>query len=190
MRARCRASPTSSGHGLPEDQDPRSGLEREKGIKLSLIATVEIDCELFFSVHGHNMQGSDITAFLRKLQKEEKGRKMLVVWDGTSSISMSQCGISLITMIWPTGCPEYEREMHRVITAELRKLAPQSDRVASAMRNTKDSPSHQYRITNPKMKSVLGISFSTNMGDNENLLSKQRAKRTAFIINFRGNLTR
>ena len=48
--------------------------------KLTIISAVKMDGELFFSVHGHDLEGSDTIVFLRKLLKEEKmeGRKFLI----------------------------------------------------------------------------------------------------------------
>lgn len=150
----------------PRGSRPEIRTREGERDKLSLISAVEMDGELFFSVHGHNLQGNDIVAFLKKLQKEEGRKKILIVWDGASihrcertKHFLEKNSSTIITRRLPSyapelnpdepvwnlakyhdlanWCPEDEREMRRVITAELKKLASQTERVASAMRNAK-----------------------------------------------------
>ena len=134
--------------------------------KLSIFSAVKMDGDLFFSVHGHNLEGSDTIVFLRKLLKEMDGQKFLIVWDNASIHKcknvkrfLARNSSIIITRllppyapelnpdesVWnlakyqdlPNWCPEDEKEMRSVITKELRKLSTQSERVASAMRHAK-----------------------------------------------------
>lgn len=59
---------------------------RARREKLAIISSVKMDGELFFSVHGHDLEGIDTIVFLRKLMKERiaDGRKLLIVWDNAS----------------------------------------------------------------------------------------------------------
>lgn len=138
---------------------------RAKREKLSIISAAKMDGELFFSVHGHDLEGTDTIIFLRKLLKEKTdGEKFLIVWDNASIHKsgnvkrfLERRRSSIITkffpayapelnpdeFVWnlakyhdlPNWCPVDKSEMRSVITKELRKLSRQKERVASAMRH-------------------------------------------------------
>lgn len=140
----------------------RAKARREK---LSLVSAVKMDGELFFSVHGHDLEGADTVVFLRKLLKERvSGRKFLIVWDNASIHKsgnvkrfLERHQSAIITkpfppyapelnpdeFVWnlakyhdlPNWCPSDKREMRSVIGRELRMLSRQKERVASAMRH-------------------------------------------------------
>ncbi len=134
--------------------------------KLSLISVVSVDGDLFFSVHGHDLTGKEVVCFLRKLLKETDGRKLLLVWDNASIHKCKETkrflernASRIITRLFPPYAPELNpdesvwnlakyqdlanwcpgdvREMRRVIGGEMRLLASQNERVASAIRNAK-----------------------------------------------------
>ena len=133
--------------------------------KLSLVSAVKMDGELFFSVHGHNLEGRDTIVFLRKLLKERTdGQKFLIVWDNASIHKsgnvkrfLERNRSAIITRLFPpyapelnpdesvwnlakyhdlaNWCPSDKKEMRSVITRELRTLSTQDERLASAMRH-------------------------------------------------------
>jgi len=133
--------------------------------KLTVISAVNMNGELFFSVHGHDLEGTDTIHFLRKLMKEETHeRKLLIVWDNASIHKsrnvkhfLERNRGRIITRLLPpyapelnpdesvwnlakyhdlaNWCPVDAKEMRRTITKELRFLSRQNERVASAMRH-------------------------------------------------------
>jgi transposase len=139
---------------------------RARRDKLTIISAVKmVDGELFFSVHGHDLEGSDTIVFLRKLLKERtEGQKFLIVWDNASIHKsgnvkrfLERNRSVIITRLFPpyapelnpdetvwnlakyhdlaNWCPSDKKEMRSVITKELRMLSTQNERVASAMRH-------------------------------------------------------
>ncbi len=133
--------------------------------KLSIFSTVKMNGELFFSVHGHNLEGTDTIHFIKKLMKEETHeRKLLIVWDNASIHKsrnvkrfLERRRERIITRLLPpyapelnpdesvwnlakhhdlaNWCPADAKEMRRTITKELRFLSKQNMRIASAMRH-------------------------------------------------------
>jgi len=133
--------------------------------KLAIVSAVKMNGELFFSVHGHDLEGRDTVIFLRKLMKEETdGRKLLIVWDNASIHKsrnvkrfLERNRGTIITRLFPpyapelnpdesvwnlakyhdlaNWCPADAKEMRNIITKELRFLSRQNERVASAMRH-------------------------------------------------------
>ena len=133
--------------------------------KLSIISAVEMNGELFFSIHGHDLEGVDTIRFLRKLTREEmEGRKLLIVWDNASIHKarnvkrfLERNRARIITRLLPpyapelnpdesvwnlakyhdlaNWCPTDAKEMRSTIIKELRLLSTQNERIAAAMRH-------------------------------------------------------
>jgi len=132
--------------------------------KLTIISAVRMNGELFFSVHGHNLEGKDTIHFLRKLMREETNGKLLIVWDNASIHKsrdvkrfLERRRGRIITRLFPpyapelnpdesvwnlakyhdlaNWCPTDAKQMRRTITKELRILSTQNERVAGAMRH-------------------------------------------------------
>jgi transposase len=132
--------------------------------KLTIISAVRMNGELFFSVHGHNLEGKDTIHFLRKLMREETNGKLLIVWDNASIHKsrdvkrfLERRRGRIITRLFPpyapelnpdesvwnlakyhdlaNWCPTDAKQMRRTITEELRILSTQNERVAGAMRH-------------------------------------------------------
>jgi len=150
----------------PKGSRPQLHVKQSSRDKLSIISAVKVDGELFFSVHGHNLEGVDIVRFLGKLKREMKGKKLLILWDGISihrskrvTGFLEKNKSAFMTRRFPSyapelnpdepvwnlakhhdlanWCPSSKREMRCVITRELRTLSKQKQRVASAIRNAK-----------------------------------------------------
>lgn len=150
----------------PKGSRPELHVKQSSRDKLSIISAVTVNGELFFSIHGHNLEGVDIVRFLGKLRREMKGKKLLIVWDGISihrskkvTRFLEKNKSSFMTRRFPSyapelnpdepvwnlakhhdlanWCPRNKREMRCVITRELRTLSKQKQRVASAIRNAK-----------------------------------------------------
>ncbi|MDG7015948.1 MAG: IS630 family transposase [Nitrososphaerota archaeon] len=138
---------------------------RARREKLSVFSAVGMDGQLFFSVHGHDLEGRDTVVFLRKLLKEKRDdERLLVVWDGASIRKsgnvkrfLERHRPTITTRLFPpyapelnpdeyvwnlakhhdlaNWCPVNKKEMRSVIRRELRTLSTQNDRVASAIRH-------------------------------------------------------
>jgi transposase len=100
----------------PRGRRPEIRARARRRDKLTIISAVKMDGELFFSVHGHDLDGSDTIVFLRKLLKEEKteeGRKFLIVWDNASIHKsgnvkrfLERKRSAIITRLFPPYAPE------------------------------------------------------------------------------------
>lgn len=136
----------------------------ERREKLSLVSAAKVDGELLFSVHGHNLTGSDTIHFLRRRlgERTEKNQKFLIVWDNVSIHKSGNVrrflernraamrrlfppyapGLNPDEPVWNLAkyhdlanwCPKGVREMCSVINREMRTLSSQRERVASAIR--------------------------------------------------------
>jgi transposase len=135
----------------PKGSRPEIRVKQGSRDKLSIISAVKVDGELFFGVHGHNLEGADVVRFLRKLSKEMRKQKLLVVWDNIG-IHRSKLVARFLERnkslfiarrfppyapdlnpdesVWNLAknhdlanwCPSSGKEMRRVITKELKML--------------------------------------------------------------------
>jgi transposase len=142
---------------------------RARRDKLTVISAVKVDGELFFSVHGHDLHGSDTIVFLRKLLKERTdGQKFLIVWDNASIHKsgnvkrfLERNRSAIITRLFPpyapelnpdesvwnlakyhdlaNWCPSDVKEMRNVITKELRMCRTKGDMTPPLRDNRSES---------------------------------------------------